>query len=260
MTEAPVSRDRRPRRGRPQAAARLPDQRRAGHQPAPRHLARRADPAARPRPLRRVDRIGEGANLQEWTYPQDWIVTGPSVQRISRATSSIRLEKPHSLSYQPKTRSIPPRVTRVSGRPSRCFPAAPAGRSTPAAGRAPITPPAAESGVDRLDRGGPLGHHRQIHAETRGHRHPHRRPFDPPRHLGQHPIQQPLRRGRGRHHRQAPPPGCARSPPPAHRPWAGCRCSSGSSSSTPSPPPAFVISFASGASALVVQDAFETIL
>ena len=32
------------------------------------------------------------------------------------ATSSIRHEKPHSLSYQPKTRTSPPNVTRVSGK------------------------------------------------------------------------------------------------------------------------------------------------
>ena len=58
----------------------------------------------------------------------------------------MRLEKPHSLSYQPKTRSIPPLVTRVSGSAMMML----SGRAlrsddTSALVVAPITPPAAAS-------------------------------------------------------------------------------------------------------------------
>jgi hypothetical protein len=65
---------------------------------------------------------------------------------ILKATSSMRLEKPHSLSYHPKTRTRPNLVTRVSGRAIRML----SGRArksdeTSGASVVPMTPPAARS-------------------------------------------------------------------------------------------------------------------
>jgi ureidoglycolate lyase len=55
----------------------LPDQRRAGHQPSPRHLARRADPPSAPGLFAVVDRIGTTPNLEEHRYSEAWTVLAP---------------------------------------------------------------------------------------------------------------------------------------------------------------------------------------
>ena len=74
--------------------------------------------------------------------------SAPCVYRtpIRAATSSIRFENPHSLSYQPKTRSRPPGVTVVSGSAITML-SGRARRSLDTSGRSvqPITPPAAAS-------------------------------------------------------------------------------------------------------------------
>lgn len=62
---------------------------------------------------------------------------------ILSAISSILFENPHSLSYQPNTRSIPPAVTRVSGQAITILSArARMSEDTSARSVTPITPPA----------------------------------------------------------------------------------------------------------------------